>query len=172
MDFQCALHKPSTLLDHLDNCPHLRSLTLNCIMLDLDLFLRCLRCLPADFQLDLHLAISVVNALKRDSAMPSSIALLSRLTTLMLASEHKSSVAFRRAFVSAVRSRAILMTIGIEQLGCLTACDSITPGASAEGEIDTTLERVQERLRPWGPRSGPSQSTSPRDAGMASRIWM
>ena len=47
MDLQCALHKPSTLLDHLDNCPHLRSLTLDCIMLDLDLFLRCLRCLPS-----------------------------------------------------------------------------------------------------------------------------
>ncbi|KAL1682302.1 hypothetical protein EV122DRAFT_259569 [Schizophyllum commune] len=171
MDLQCALHKPSTVLDYLDNCPHLRSLTLNCIMLDLDLFLRCLRCLPADFQLDMHLALSVVNALKRDTAMPSSIALLSRMTTLMLASEHKSSIAFRRAFVTVVRSRVILMTVGIEQLGRLTACHSITSGASAEeGEIDTTLERVQKRLWPLGPRSGPSQSTSPREGGMASRI--
>ncbi|KAL1722773.1 hypothetical protein EV715DRAFT_246749 [Schizophyllum commune] len=154
MDLQCALHKPSTVLDYLDNCPHLRSLTLNCIMLDLDLFLRCLRCLPADFQLDMHLALSVVNALKRDTAMPSSIALLSRMTTLMLASEHKSSITFRRAFVTVVRSRVILMTVGIE----------------LEGEIDTTLERVQKRLWPLGPRSGPSQSTSPREGGMASRI--
>ncbi|KAI5896823.1 uncharacterized protein SCHCODRAFT_02199557 [Schizophyllum commune H4-8] len=178
MDFQCALHKPSTLLDHLDNCPHLRSLTQNCTMLDLDLFLRCLRCLPSSriyrslaLTSDMHLALSVVHTLKRDSAVPSSIALLSRLTTLMLASEHKSSIAFRRAFVTAVRSRIILMTVGIEQLSCLTACYSITPGASAVGgRVDTTLERVQERLWPWGPRSGPSQSTSPREGGMASRI--
>ena len=47
MDFQCALHRLSTLLGHSDNCPHLRFLSLNFIMLDLDLFLRCLRCLPS-----------------------------------------------------------------------------------------------------------------------------